>query len=1224
MTGQPSAPSPSSAKKPWALKVGVGLLVFALVWTAVLGWWLPGWARAKVETEATLALGTPVTLSTLSVQPWTLTVTLGGLKVGPPKAELLQLAEAQVQLSLESVWRLAPVVRRVTLTQPELWIERQTTQHFNFSDMVKRLQSQPSKPGEEPAHFAVYNIRVNQGLIRYTDRVLQQEHRVEALNIGVPFISNLPSFTSVDVQPLLEARVDGSALRVSGRTLPFTDGLRSTVDLNWSDVDVAQWALAARPFMPPDLALDVAQGRLDTTLTVSFEEHRPPALPKLLIHGGLKLSNVDVHWPTGGVQGRWSMLSVDGIDVGVLAHWAKVGSISLDGLQVDAKAVPPSPPVKTATATASTKTREAPTSKATPWTWSVGKVHVAASAINAQAPGGAPLPTLGPVTLNINGLDSHDKAAPAQLSLAATDSVGGQWGVTGVLSPTLPQATLKVSISKVQPAPWLAALKQVLPLPLQVLAGEVALNTDLQANAERLTLSQGQVQLVGLKTRALAKGLPDHVDLAGLDVQGLEATVSLATPQPGQPTKPLTLTLASVKLDKLDAQVTRGPQGQWAMLPPASTPKTDTTTASAAGDTAAPVVNVAEVLCKGCKVVVDDQTVTPTARLSLQQADLGLKGLSSDLTRVMGFDLNALGQGQGRIKLTGDVRAQPLLLHSQIAIAGLDLKVAQSYAAPYLNITLVGAKADVKGQLTLQAGSGKTDAPPISARYQGRIALTDLRTQDSVNQADFLRWRSLALDSLDLDWKDGALNADLGRIALNDFYGRLIINPNGQLNLADLVKHEAGAEDKSLTTPQAPAVSASAPASALSAAASSTVAMITPQPSAKPPMNLRWQGIKLSKGRVDFTDTFIKPNYSARLTQVEGEVSAVASSKPEPATVKISGAVDDSAPLLITGQLHPLGPRLYTDIQGTAKGIELTRLTPYAARYAGYAIEKGTLSVTVHYKVDNGKLEAENQIFLDQLTFGEKVDSPDATKLPVQFAVSLLKNSRGEIDVNLPISGSLDDPQFSVGGIVWHVLVNLISKAVTAPFSLLMGGGHDELGFVPFEPGDDELNDAARQRLDTLVTKLTDRPQVKLEATGRADAALDEAGLRQRHVMRLMRQAKAKATDQAPAAVTIAPEERDQWLTAAYKAADIKKPRNLVGLAKTLPPAEMEALLKASAPVDQASLLSLANRRGDRVKAYLASKLPPERVLLTASKMGAEGLPADDKGPATRVQFTLK
>lgn len=489
------------------------------------------------------------------------------------------------------------------------------------------------------------------------------------------------------------------------------------------------------------------------------------------------------------------------------------------------------------------------------------------------------------------------------------------------------------------------------------------------------------------------------------------------------------------------------------------------------------------------------------------------------------------------------------------------------------------------------------------------MGLSAVRAQDSITQADFLSWRALSLDGVDASWQGGAVTADLGRISLDDFYGRVIINPDGRLNLAEIRRHETGDQPKSLTTPQsvAGARAASVPAEAAS----------------KPPMSLRWQNVALTKGRVDFTDNFIKPNYSARLTQIQGNVSAVSSAKPEPATVKVSGMVDDSAPLQIFGQLHPLGASLYTDIQGSAKGLELTRMSPYAARYAGYAIEKGSLSVNVHYKVNQGKLEAENKIFLDQLTFGPKVDSPDATKLPVLLAVSLLKNRRGEIDVNLPISGSLDDPEFSVGGIIWRVVLNLISKAITSPFALLSGGGSDELGFVPFDAGSEELTASALQRLDTLASKLADRPQLKLEATGRADPAVDVEGLRQRHVERLIQSAKAKATGQAAGEVSVAPEERAQWLAVAYKSADIKKPRNVLGLAKTLSAPEMEALLKASAPVDATALMALANHRGDRVKAYLASKLPAERLLLTSSKVGLEGW-VDDKGPTTRVQFAVK
>jgi hypothetical protein len=584
----------------------------------------------------------------------------------------------------------------------------------------------------------------------------------------------------------------------------------------------------------------------------------------------------------------------------------------------------------------------------------------------------------------------------------------------------------------------------------------------------------------------------------------------------------------------------------------------------------------------------------------------------------------------GRLQAQGQLRLQPLSADTQLKLAAVQLKVLQPYLDPYVNVVLTGAQPELDGRLRWQAATARQ---PRQLRYAGRLGVRALSLQDRVNAADFVSWKRLSLDGTDLSVMGDQVDAKLGRIQLDDFYGRIIVNPDGRLNLASILRSERGGATTSVTTPQAAGAAASAatpaaanvalPASAPAASfAGNNAGNATPK---APAPRLAWQQVSLKGGRVDFTDHFIQPNYSAKLTQVHGDISAVSSQQAEPATVSISGAVDDAAPLRISGRLQPLGPQLFTDIEGSAKGIELTRLTPYAARYAGYGIDKGTLSVNVHYKVDQGKLEASNRIFLDQLTFGARSDSPDAIKLPIQFAVSLLKNARGEIDVNLPISGSLSDPQFSVGGIIWQVVVNLITKAVTAPFSLLAGDGGEDWGHAPFDAGSAELNATALKRLEGLAKSLADRPALKLEATGHADPVVDAAALRQAHVDRLMRAAKARATGQPLAEVRIAPAEQDTWLTAAYKAADVpNKPRNVLGLAKGLPPAEMKALLLASAPASEAALRELANARADQVKAFLAARIAPERILLTASQLesakGGEGQTL----PPARVQMALR
>jgi len=1249
----PSDTSKAPAKSKRWLKPVAGVALVAAAWTGIVGHWLPGWARGKAEVAAAEALGTPVRIGQLRIKPWTMEVGVDGLSVGPQGAPWLTLAHADTQVSIESIWRMAPVVRHVTLDTPMFWLDRQGSEQFNISAVMAHLRAQakPPKPNDQPARFAVFNIQIKDGLVRYTDQVLKQEHLVERIQVGIPFVSNLPSYVDAKVQPQFKANIDGSPLSIEGQSLPFKEGLHSEFKLDWRQIDVAHWLQAAHPFLPPDVHVQAEQGKLDTTLRVQFEQRKPPAVPALIVQGGLKLSQLSLSQRQvpglGETQMQWDRLSIDGLDTQPLLQQVAIRSVALDGLRfkaVPAGSAPGTPKVVDSkpAAAAANEASPKPHGAAKPWQWSLSQLHIAATRIDVQTQKEAAWPTLDRLVLDAKGLSASPQAPAATWQVSLGTAEGTEFKLDGQTHIQRQSTQAKLSLSGASIPAWLAPLKQALNLPLEIKQGVLGFEGQIAANLQADTgttdkpaqagihLSEGVLQLKGLQTQAAAQGSTDKVNLASLQLDGIE--IDLPMPK-GKP-ELRAIQLGTLTFDQLDARLTRGPQGQW--LGMAAPPATATpAAASNSSAKAAPLPPVALKLlqCKACRVQVTDQGTEPASVVDLQQTDLNIQNLSTDLSRTLNIKLATRAQGKGKLSFDGEVRPQPLQVKAKVGVADLDLRVLQPYLEPKVNVALASAKAQMDGRLTL-ADDAKAG---LSARYQGRLGLSDLRVLDRVNDADLLTWRQLQLEGSDLAWSPTALTADLGKISLQDFYGRVIINPDGKLNLSQLMRHPNDVAPQSLTTPQEAGAKTSAPPQAAPAVASSAAASMSVAPAASaasgattadatptsPAMNLRWQGITLAKGKVDFTDNFIKPNYSAKLTRIDGTISGVASNQPEPATVSVAGAVDDGAPLQISGQLHPLGPQLYTDISASAKGIELTRLSAYASRYAGYTIDKGTLSMNVHYKVDGGKLAAENQIFLDQLTFGDKTDSPDATGLPVKLAVALLKNSKGEIDINLPISGSLSDPQFSVGSLIWKVIGNLIGKALSAPFALLSGGGGDELGFVPFPAGIASLDEAATKRLDALSAKLKDRPSLKLEATGRADPALDVEGLREAHVMKLMVAAKAKASDASPDEVSIAPEEKDQWLAAAYKAADIKKPRNLVGMTQTLPAAEMRALLKAAAPTGPEALKALANQRANAVKAYLAERIPAERVLLTTSKIGTEGLP-EDKGPSTRVQFDIK
>ena len=274
-------------------------------------------------------------------------------------------------------------------------------------------------------------------------------------------------------------------------------------------------------------------------------------------------------------------------------------------------------------------------------------------------------------------------------------------------------------------------------------------------------------------------------------------------------------------------------------------------------------------------------------------------------------------------------------------------------------------------------------------------------------------------------------------------------------------------------------------------------------------------------------------------------------------------------------------------------------------------------------------------MFLDQLTFGDAVESPDATKLPVRLAVSLLKNRSGEIDINLPISGSLNDPQFSVGGVVIKVIVNLLAKAITSPFALIgsMFGSGEELSNVEFDHGRATLTPDTVKRLENLAKALIDRPELKLDIEGKVDPEQDPEGLKRarmdRKVRALKREELTKKNVESGSAETVevSVQEYPALLERVYRDEKFPKPRNMIGLVKSLPVEEMEKLILANSAVDDDDLRDLGNRRAKAVRDWLvAHEVPAERVFLLPSKVAAaeEKQDGDKKVKASRADFSLK
>ena len=612
------------------------------------------------------------------------------------------------------------------------------------------------------------------------------------------------------------------------------------------------------------------------------------------------------------------------------------------------------------------------------------------------------------------------------------------------------------------------------------------------------------------------------------------------------------------------------------------------------------------------------------------------------------------------IHWTGRFGLAPLQAEGKLTLVRLPVHLLARYAGSAMPVSLLHADASFQGQLQArQADAGWQVAT------DGDLQVTELQLnsraaagQRADSGSELLTWQSLALQGLAVVLAPAAKpSITVREIGLDDFYARLTITEDGRFNLQDVAAKPADAASGVVSTAASGAALAVAVAVAPTAAASTPASAAANAPANTDlPITLVLGPSQLRNGRIDFSDRFIRPNYSVRLTELTGQLGALRSDTRDMASISLRGRAAQTALIDISGQVNPTARPLALDIRAKATDLELAPLSPYAGKYAGYAIERGKLSMAVAYTIDpDGKLVASNQVTLNQLTFGERVESPSATQLPVLLAVALLKDRNGVIDINLPISGSVSDPQFSIGGLVWKVILNLLGRALTAPFALLAGGGADDLSLVEFAPGTARVSETGQQALSKVATALTDRPALKMTVTGAADpaaerpalqrAALDERLLAEHNRERLRAApagaaaaasgaasaASAASTNAASAAnaaaapppAQLSADEHMRLLKTLYQQTSLpNKPRNAVGQLRDLPSAEMEAMLLAAVPVTDDSARELALQRGLAVRdALIARGLPSERLFLAAPKLRAAG--EGDAAWTPRVQLTL-
>jgi hypothetical protein len=841
---------------------------------------------------------------------------------------------------------------------------------------------------------------------------------------------------------------------------------------------------------------------------------------------------------------------------------------------------------------------------------------------------------------NFSTLAAQDKRNSYALAAVSNDGERLDWSGTLQLAPLASQGQFEIADLKARTI-W-DYVRQSVPFELDSgvigIKGNYELTTGGGPLAVQLVVHNTTVTDLGIKPKAAAQ---DYVKLAKIAIVETRIDLTKHSVDVGQ-----------VKLTGGNLQVWMDEQAHLNLLELApSSPAAASATASAeppppthsqsSGGNATPwTVTAPDIAIEGLKIAAEDREVKPALALTIDPRNVHIGGFNTRADDVLDVTVDSTLNGSGKLSAKGKVTPKSGDVTAHVEASALALPFVQPYLSRYTSMTLV--KGTLGARLDLQhRGDGYLEV-------KGDTQVLDLKTVDDSQKRDFVSWKDFKVAELAYRSKPESLR--IKSVTATELYARMIIRPDRSTNIKAVLTPAGSKPPPAAAADVAPEAAASAsPASAKSAPPPKKTKAATPPaaaktaavaPSSGAPFPVSIGSVRFINATLDYTDLWIKPSFSVGIQTLNGAVTGLSSDPKSRAKIELNGKVDRYSPAHIGGEANVLSAALYTDITMSFKDIDLTIVNPYSGHFIGYRIDKGKLSVDVSYKIQDRKLDAKQHFVVDQLELGERVESPDAIHAPVKIAVALLKDRHGVIDIDLPMTGSIDDPKFSIGPIIWKAFINLIIKAATAPFALLghLFGGGEHMNVVEFSPGSTELDKPSQEQLAALVKSLKERPQLKLDVPIVYSKELDRpplaaARLHDELVARVGgTRAGKKHPETASEEALGDPEKHYQLLLEQYRASlgkDAQLPESVQAVQaakrKEAPPYEqaindLNAALIKSIDIPDTDLVTLGKDRARAIQdALLADgQIEAARVFIVDAPQKA------DSGGKVKVEMSVK
>jgi uncharacterized protein involved in outer membrane biogenesis len=1157
-----------------------GILAATLLFIILL---LPGILRNVVTDKLEKATGRKASISRITLNPFTWSAEISDFRLADKTGNktFASFSSARIKISSASLTKRALIVSKLQIATPHFHIVRSAPNRYNFSDLLTGRKS-----GDKASlPFSINNIEISNGSLDFLDQAAGRTtaHTIRQMKLSVPFISNIPYLADIYVAPYFDAEINGARFIANGRLRPLAKSMETSAIITIRKLDIPHYM----GYLPVSIPISFSSGTLSTSTEIGYRVSAA-AKPEIVLSGALTLEKIRVkdkrEEPLLALDS--GLMRVNQADV--FARRFDLASLQTAGLEVylerDARGRWTWQNLqKTPTESAPRETKESPKPflKVARIKSTGGKIH-----IFDRVPRGGFRTDLRALDVTVTGLTSEKNGKAAwdvSFRSARNEFVALNGDLT--LEPLAVSAQLKaIGIDSESYYPYLT---DRLLTPLR---GKLDTSATIDFNTGD-GLKVSDMSLAG-HDLAVDFGKKEGVRLTEVSLTGGKLSL-----------KEKSAEIESVKLSGGDIMASREKGGDFSYKRILAPTKATAVATRKGSPAAAPFTyRIRKIEGSGLNIRVTDQSRQGNPTFPLKGLRFSVQDITGPTSGSIPFTL-ATGYGKnGKIGVSGTALPSPLKLRGTLDLKGIPLKDFDAYLPDNLALSIAGGAVDTRMGFSL-AKAGEQ----LRGTFGGTLGVRSFYCLDTKENEELLKWEHMQLSGI-----KGILSPfslAIKNVSLSNFFSRVTITKDRTLNLQNL-----------MTDPVEP----SRPAG------KENPAPPAPQVSERKP-DIRIDSVTLQGGTMIFSDHHLRAPFISTFYNLGGRVSGLTSDEKRVAEVDLRGNLENHSPLAITGTINPLRQNLFLDLKIEFSGIELSPTTPYTGTYLGYTVEKGKLSLQLAYHIENKNLTSENKIFFDQLTFGEKVDSDKATSLPVRLAVALLKDRKGEIHLDLPVTGKTDDPEFSIWRLVFQVLRNLLVKAATSPFALLQAafGGDEDFSSISFAPGSTTLTQPKKEVLLKLAAALEDRPSLNVEVIGFVDKENDPEGYRSESLARKMRTEKFLALvrekqnlpDQTPNSTEILPTEYSNYLKIVYRKEKFPKPRNLIGMAKDLPDSEMKKLIFAHTVVGDAELKKLAGGRAAEVRNFLLEqgKVNQERVFLKTGDIYKE--PAEKGKTASRVEF---